>query len=93
MNLAPFLYSCRAQKSKEQEPVDPILYANSSVAVDWLVKKETPLEDQSIADWTTVSPPMGNIMLLGSRADDFEALGAGNHEFYFKFSEKGLVHY
>ncbi|XP_027116170.1 uncharacterized protein [Coffea arabica] len=67
----------RAQKIKEQEPVDPLLHANSRVAEDWLMKEEAYSDDQNISDWSTISPPMGNIMLLGSRADDFEALGVG----------------
>ncbi|KAL3505831.1 hypothetical protein ACH5RR_031213 [Cinchona calisaya] len=71
----------RARKNKEQEPVDPMLYANSSVVEDWLMKKETHSDGQSFSDWTTVYPPMGNIILLGSRADDFEALGAGFDDF------------
>ncbi|KAL3508000.1 hypothetical protein ACH5RR_033382 [Cinchona calisaya] len=71
----------RAQKNKEQEPVDPFLYSNTSLVEDWLVKGKAHSNDQSISDWTTVSPPMGNFILLGSHADDFEALGTGFDDF------------
>lgn len=71
----------RAQKNKEQEPVDPVLYANTSLVEDWLKKEEAHSNDQSTSDWSSVLPPTGNIILLESSADDFEALGSGFDDF------------
>lgn len=67
----------RTHKKKGQEPVDPISYTNPSVVSDWIRKKESGAHDRSISDWTTVPPPLGAILDVGSEIDDFEALGAG----------------
>ncbi|KAK9283027.1 hypothetical protein L1049_011255 [Liquidambar formosana] len=66
-----------AQKSKENDPTDPLSFDSISILEDWVTEKEVCLEDYGHSDWVAIDPPSGNTMLLGPSNDEAEELGEG----------------
>ncbi|KAL8053110.1 hypothetical protein ABFX02_05G050850 [Erythranthe guttata] len=65
------------QMVSRNKAVDPISYEYIDIVQDWVMEKESCVENSSSAEWMAVDPPFGNHMILVPQTDDFEALGAG----------------
>ncbi|GAB4831829.1 hypothetical protein Ancab_040253 [Ancistrocladus abbreviatus] len=69
-----------AQKSKEQDVIDPISFDISGTVEDWVAGKELCLEDYGSSDWMALNPPSSNTILQKHSLGEFEELGAGSND-------------